>query len=97
MFKRLGPNKAQHASGFIVQRTDRYTIEYRENGRLAKMTTDLGIPTDPVFRDTLTSWILADGATIPMTETDRQRVLDNIGRGLAFMGVKIEWVDGPSP
>ena len=97
MFKRLGPNKAQHASGFIVQRTDRYTIEYRENDRLAKITTDLGIPTDPLFRDTLTDWILANGTTIPMTEPERLRVLDAIGQGLAFMGVKIKWYDGPSP
>jgi hypothetical protein len=97
MFKRLGPNKVQHGSGFIVRITDRYTIEYRENGRLAKITVDIGIPTLAVFRDTLTPWILADGTTIPMTETERLRVLDNIGQGLAFMDVKVKWYDGPSP
>ena len=97
MFKRLGPSKVQHSGGFIVQMTDRYTIEYRENGRMAKITMNLGMPTYAVYRDTLTPWILADGATIPMTDADRARVLDNIGQGLAFMGVKIEWVDGPSP
>ena len=97
MFKRLGPNKAQYASGFIVQITDRYTIEYRENNRLAKITVDIGIPTLAVYRDTLTPWILADGTTIPMTETERLRVLDNIGQGLAFMDVKVKWYDGPSP
>lgn len=97
MFKRLGPNKVQHANGFIVQITDRYTIEYRENDRLAKITVDIGIPTMGVYRDTLTSWILADGTTIPMTETDRPRVLDNIGQGLAFMGVEIEWCEVHPP
>ena len=97
MFKRLGPSTVQHASGFIVRITDRYTIEYRENGRLAKITVDIGIPTLAVFRDTLTPWILADGTTIPMTETERLRVLDNIGQGLAFMDVKVKWYDGPSP
>ena len=97
MFKRLRPQQVQHSSGFIVQSGDRYTIEYLENGRLAKITRDLGIPEDAVYRDTLTPWILADGTTIPMTETERLRVLDNIGQGLAFMGVKIKWYDGPSP
>ena len=97
MFKRLGPSTVQHGSGFIVRITDRYTIEYRENGRLAKITVDIGIPTLAVFRDTLTPWILADGTTIPMTETERLRVLDNIGQGLAFMDVKVKWYDGPSP
>ena len=97
MFKRLGPNTVQHASGFIVRITDRYTIEYRENDRLAKITRDIGIPVDPVFRDTLTDWILADGTTQPMTDAERLRVLENIGQGLAFMGVKIKWYDGPSP
>ena len=97
MFKRLGPSTVQHASGFIVRITDRYTIEYRENDRLAKITRDPGIPTSAVFRDTLTDWILADRTTIPMTETERLRVLDAIGQGLAFMGVKIKWYDGPSP
>ena len=51
----------------------------------------------PVFRDTLTDWILADGTTQPMTDAERLRVLDNIGQGLAFMGGGFEWVDGPSP
>jgi hypothetical protein len=97
MFKRLGPSKVQHSGGFIVQMTDRYTIEYRENDRLARITMNWGIPTDCVYRDTLTPWILADGATIPMTDADRARVLDNIGQGLAFMGVNVEWCDGPSP
>ena len=58
---------------------------------------NLGIPQDAVYRDTLTPWIPADGTTIPMTETERFRVLDAIGQGLAFMGVEIEWCDGPSP
>ncbi len=97
MFKRLRPQKVQHASGFIVQMAGRYSVEYLENGRLAKITVDIGIPTLGVYRDTLTPWILADGTTIPMTETERLRVLDAIGQGLAFMGVEIEWVDGPSP
>ena len=97
MFKRLGPSTVQHASGFIVRITDRYTIEYRENDRLAKITMNLGIPRNAVYRDTLTPWILADGTTIPMTETERLRVLDNIGQGLAFMGGGFKWVDGPSP
>ena len=97
MFKRLRPQKVQHSSGFIVQMAGRYTVEYRENGRLAKITVDIGIPTLAVFRDTLTPWILADGTTIPMTETERLRVLDNIGQGLAFMDVKVKWYDGPSP
>ncbi len=97
MFKRLRPQKVQHASGFIVQMAGRYSVEYLENGRLAKITVDIGIPTLAVFRDTLTPWILADGTTIPMTEPERLRVLDNIGQGLAFMGVKIKWYDGPSP
>jgi hypothetical protein len=55
------------------------------------------MPTYAVYRDTLTPWILADGATIPMTDADRARVLDNIGQGLAFMGVNVKWYDGPSP
>ena len=97
MFKRLGPSTVQHGSGFIVRITDRYTIEYRENDRLAKITMNLGIPRNAVYRDTLTPWILADGTTIPMTETERLRVLDNIGQGLAFMDVKVKWCDGPSP
>jgi hypothetical protein len=97
MFKRLGPSKVQHTSGFIVQIADRYTVEYLENDWMAKITMNLGMPTYAVYRDTLTAWTLADGATIPMTDADRPRVLDNIGRGLAFMGVNVKWYDGPSP
>ena len=97
MFKRLHPQQVQHSSGFIVQSGDRYTIEYLENGRLAKITRDLGIPVNPVLRDTLTDWIVADGTTQPMTDAERLRVLDNIGQGLAFMDVKVKWYDGPSP
>ena len=97
MFKRLRPQKVQHSSGFIVQSAGRYAVEYIENDRLAKITRDIGIPQDPLYRDTLTDWILADGTTIPMTDADRARVLDNIGQGLAFMGVNVEWCDGPSP
>ena len=41
MFKRLRPQKVQHSSGFIVQSAGRYTIEYLENGRMAKITMNL--------------------------------------------------------
>ena len=97
MFKRLGPSTVQSASGSIIGITDRYTIEYRENDEMAKIAVDLGIPTFGVYRDTLTGWILADVTTLPMTDTDRLQVLDYIGRGLACMDVKVEWVYGPSP
>ena len=97
MLRKVHPKQVQDSSGFIVQSGDRYTIEYLENGRLAKITRDPGIPRSAVFRDTLTPWILADGTTQPMTDAERSRVLDNIGQGLAFMGGGFEWVDGPSP
>ena len=90
MLRRIHANKVQDSSGLIVQYTGRYTIEYRENDRLAKIATDIGIPTDPVYRDTLTRWILADGTTQPMADAGRPRVLGNIGQELAFMGVQVE-------
>ena len=45
--------RSMDSSGFIVQYTGRYTIKYRDNDWLAKITTDIGIPTDPVYRGTL--------------------------------------------
>ena len=89
--------RSMDSSGFIVQYTGRYTIKYRDNDRLAKITTGIGIPTDPVYRGTLSPWILADGTTQAMTDAERSRVLDNIGQGLAFMGVQVKWYDGPPP
>ena len=96
MLRAVHPHQAQDSSGFVVQSGDRYTVEYLENGRIAKIMAGLAIPAICVFRDTLTDWILINGTTMPMTEADRLRVLDNIGQGLTFLSLSFKWCDGPA-
>jgi Immunity protein 74 len=62
---------------YTVIRTDRFVLEYRENGKRVLIEVEPGIPTLAVYASSIKRWEVPfeDEA---LTDEDRSRILENI-------------------
>ncbi len=88
MFNKLGPQKVQHADGYIVQVADRSTVEYLEGNRKAVVEVDFAALTG-VYQNSLRGW-LGTGIEGEMSLDERVIVLERILAGLKAMGCSVE-------
>jgi hypothetical protein len=88
-FERVAPQVVRHSSGFTVQITDRYHIEYIEGDRVASVTADLDGPTVRLHGGSV-AWSQPTPGRV--TEEERITVLDRIRDGVRAMGDACEVV-----
>lgn len=84
--------------GFALQRVDRFAYEYRETNRTLRLTGEslfgglgsatFGFGFDPSWRTT--GWQPPFEA-MPISERDRERIVQNIKDAMAFMGGKAKF------
>jgi hypothetical protein len=89
MFIQLSPQKVKNSDGYIVQVADRFSLEYIEDLRTAKIAVEFG-PTTGIYKNSLTSWTL-EKKEIPLSEQDKTKILERIAAALEFMDIKYEW------
>ena len=89
MFRRVAPHTIRHADGSVVQIVSRYTVEYLENGRRAKLAADFGDDPVTVKRDSLSGW-QTDSGEYPMETSERDAVWEKIAAALECLGENVK-------
>ena len=102
VFAYLYPNRQGCASseGFTLQNADRYTLEYREANRKLRLEGDSmigglgdakwGFSFDGTWR---TAKWQPPYDNVPITDEDRERIIQNIKDALTFMGATWEFLE----
>lgn len=99
MFRRLGPQAVESDLGFSVKFTDRFSVEYREGGKLAEIYVEHGaIVGDKVERyvapDVFERWT-GDDTSPPNTPQEQARLMKNLSDAFDALDV-ILVISGPA-
>jgi hypothetical protein len=94
----LTPNKQGVASdqGFVLQSVAREAFEYREANRVMRLEGERLFPPDAGFGFAFyPRWREARWQppfeNVPVSDSDRERIVENIKAAMAFMGGKVEF------
>jgi hypothetical protein len=91
MFTSPQPNLYESSDGFSVEVLGRTGLHYREAGR--EMFVDSEVLTGSsgmaVYKDTIEKWD-SPNENVPVTESDRERILNNIRDAFRFQGFEID-------
>jgi len=98
-FRWLNKQGIESDQGFVLQRVDRYSYEYREGDRTLRLdgesmfsglgSASFGFSFDPGWRTA--TWQSPKGA-IPISDRDQERIVQNIKDAMAFMGGTTEFM-----
>jgi hypothetical protein len=92
MFTWLNKQGVQSDVGFVVQRTGRFTCEYREGGRILELEVESGMigqqPCINIKRDAFASWNVA-GVKHDIPEEHQLRMLQNFKDAMEFQGLLV--------
>ena len=92
MFTWLNKQGVESDTGFIVQRTGRFTCEYRESGRVLEVEVESGVigqqPCINIKRDAFASWNVA-GVKHDIPEEEQLRMLQNFKDAMEFQGLHV--------
>ena len=98
MFTWLNKQGVKSDRGFIVQRTSRFTAEYRYRGKVVTLDVESGLdngqPCMIVDPDAFQHWD-GDSATIPSEE--QTQMFDNLREAMKFQGLKLAIERGVEP
>lgn len=92
MFKWLNKQGVESDAGFVVQRTGRFTCEYREGGHAIELEVESGLMGDrpclSIRRDAFVRWggSRLAGETV---EDQQQRLIKNFKDAMEFQGVSV--------
>lgn len=91
MFTSPRPNLYESSDGFSVEVLGRTGLCYREAGRQMFIDSEVltGASGMAVYRDTIEKWD-SPNENVPVTETDRGRILNNIRDAFRFQGFEID-------
>lgn len=81
-FRWLNKQGVESESGFVVQRTGRFTEEYRERGRSIVIDVEGGFSGE----NHVVSYSRASFAAWSSDTAEQQRVIDNYREAVVFMG-----------
>lgn len=88
MFTYINKQGVQSDQGFTVQRTDRFSAEYREGGRKIVIEVDPGLVGDKpslyYSRSDFRKWSNIDEL---LSEADQERIISNFEEALRFQGI----------
>jgi len=97
-FTWLNKQGVESDEGFVLQSVDRFAFEYREANRILRLTGEslygglggasFGFGFDPGWRTARWQPPFED---VPITEGDRERIVQNITDAMAFMDGKAEF------
>ena len=90
MFTWLNKQGVKSNKGFVVQSVDRFTIEYRESGKVIPLSVERGLQSDGkacvyIYLDELKKW--SDGSPIPKSQ--QKEILQNFKDAMEFQGVDV--------
>ena len=92
MFTWLNKQGVESDTGFAVQRTGRFTCEYREGGRILELEVEDGVigqqPCINIKRDAFASWNVA-GIKHDIPEEQQLRMLQNFKDAMEFQGLHV--------
>lgn len=92
MFTWLNKQGVQSDAGFLVQRTGRFTCEYREGGRIVELEVESGFlgdrPCINIKRDVFARWTDA-GVEAEIPEEQQVRMLQNFQAAMEFQGLTV--------
>jgi hypothetical protein len=92
MFTWLNKQGVQSDAGFVVQRTDRFTCEYREGGHRIEVEVESGLMGDrpclSIRRDAFSKW---SGTRHAGETVDQQqaRLMKNFKEAMEFQGISV--------
>ena len=90
MFTYLNKQGVQSDKGFIVQRTGRFTSEYREGLRKITIDLDNGVLFDGTYSEIISFHIFSkwdDGVSIPKEK--QKEILKNFTEAMEFQGIGV--------
>jgi hypothetical protein len=90
-FTWLNKQGVRSSEGFEVQRTGRFTIEYREGRRIKVIDTEpviiAGKPGVGIKANTFERW---DNSSVPNSQAEQVRLLKNLRAAMEFQGMEVE-------
>ncbi len=91
MFNSPGPNLYERSDGFSVEVLDQTGLRYREDGRQMFVDSEVltGSSGMAVYKDTIQNWDPPNDK-IPITDSDRDRILKNIRDAFRAQGFDID-------
>lgn len=88
MFSWLNKQGVRSDRGFEVQRTGRFSAEYREGGKVAEFYVEAGgVQTPSIIVDPGAFARWDDGT--PISQDERTRIFENVRDAMAFQGLKM--------
>jgi hypothetical protein len=98
MFTWLNKQGVQSDRGFVVQRTGRFTVEYRDRGRVITLNVESGLvdgrPCISVDPEAFRRW---DGATATIPPEEQAQMFENLRDAMEFQGLKLVIERGVDP
>ena len=98
MFKWLNKQGVQSDRGFVVQRTGRFTAEYRDRGKVVTLDVESGLlggqPCISVDPDAFQHW---DGETKTISPEEQAQMFENLREAMEFQGLKLAIERGVEP
>ena len=89
MFSWLNKQGVRSTEGFDVQGTGRFTIEYRERGRVITVNVEPGIQGGPCVAIDENAFERWDGSSTLNPSGEQARLLKNFKEAMAFQGVPV--------
>ncbi len=92
MFTWLNKQGVQSDSGFVVQRTSRFTCEYREGSKSIEVAVESGLlagkPCINISKDAFTKWS-PPRAFYETPKEEQERLMKNFRDALEFQGLSV--------
>ena len=87
MFTWLNKQGVRSNRGFEVQRTGRFSAEYRENGRVIEVYVESGggMPSIIIGSEAFARW----NNGIPIPHEQQEQILHNFREAMEFQGLKV--------
>ncbi len=90
MFTWLNKQGVQSDRGFTVQRTGRFSAEYREHGKVVTLNVESGLlggqPCVILYPNAFEHW---DGESAKIPLCQQQQMFQNVKEALEFQGMKM--------
>jgi hypothetical protein len=90
-FTWLSKQGVRSSEGFEVQRTGRFSIEYREGRRIKVIDMEpvviAGKPGVGIKANTFERW---DNSSVPNSPAEQERLLNNFRAAMEFQGMEVE-------
>jgi len=88
MFRKISPQKVQHATGYVIQVANRNSVEYLDGEFRAVIEVDFGVVVS-VFQDSIQVFA-SNGKIISPDASQKADLLSKVVAGLQAMGSNVD-------